>query len=209
MYWIETVCYWDLVRELHILLVLRCCSGEGVSHANGHSEALLPVPAETISSPDSEGRWVSQQEAQSRGVHVVSHIHVREAVKRSWEWCQHLGGGFWSFRNSRLLSKESKFVMEKRVVSGKGLRHVPFSQKNLTDINSVPTMRVLLSSVRTQTSSKRERMFKWQRRPHNFQMAETVSRFSSMELEDSWKLAEVWKHTNTLRSKQPEKRSKE
>lgn len=48
------------------------------------------------------------------------------------------------------VNPESKFVMEKGVLSGKGLRSVPFSQKNRTDMHSVPTVRVLLSSVRTQ-----------------------------------------------------------
>lgn len=79
MYLVETVCYWDLVKGVTCstsTTAALCCSGEGVSHANGHSEALFPVPAETISSSDSEGRWVSQQEAQSRGVHVVGHVRV-------------------------------------------------------------------------------------------------------------------------------------
>lgn len=107
------------------------------------------------------------------------------------------------------INPESTFLTEKGAVTRKGLSFT-FSQKNLTDMRSIPTAIGWLSSVHTENVLQERSHTRWQTKLRDFQRIETVTGSPSLPQPATAGLAKFHKcvRINTLRNKQPEKNSK-
>lgn len=98
------------------------------------------------------------------------------------------------------INPESTFLTEKGAVTRKGLSFT-FSQKNLTDMRSIPTAIGWLSSVHTENVLQERSHTRWQTKLRDFQRIETVTGSPSLPQPATAGLSKFHKcvRINTLR----------